>query len=226
MTSPGAWSRKYLDYEFQEPALLEQALTHRSLSSTNSERLEFLGDSVLGFVVAEALYQREPDNNEGELSRKRALLVKGATLTELARSIELDKVVRLSSAEQRAGGHQRSAVLEDAFEAVLGAVLLDGGYELVKSIILKLFAGRLENLPDQAEIRDPKSHLQETLQAAGLSLPEYRIEQAEGPDHAREFEVSCVISERDIRTTGRGSSRQAAEQEAASRALLLLADDS
>ncbi|MGI9291277.1 MAG: ribonuclease III [Gammaproteobacteria bacterium] len=226
MTSTGAWSRKQLNYEFKEPALLEQALTHKSLSATNNERLEFLGDAVLSFVIAEALYTREPDINEGELSRKRSLLVKGQTLTEIARETGLHRVVKLSPAEQRSGGHQRRAVLEDALEAVFGAILLDGGVEAAKSTILELFAERLDLLPAQAETRDAKSRLQETLQAMRLELPLYTIEHEEGPDHAREFEIACVIAECNIQTTGRGTSRQAAEQEAAAQALLLLADDS
>ncbi len=226
MNSIGIWSRKHLNYEFCDEALLERALTHKSLSSENGERLEFLGDSVLGFIIAEALYHQEPDVDEGALSRKRSLLVKGETLTEMSREIGLDKVVRLSNAEKRAGGHKRSSVLEDSLEAVLGAVLLDGGIAAVKSVILDLFAERLSSLPDQEAAKDPKSRLQEALQAAGLDLPSYRVEQEEGPAHAREFEVSCSISEHDLCTTGRGLSRQSAEQEAAAKALLLLADDS
>jgi ribonuclease III len=226
VNSIGTWSRKYLNYEFRDQALLELALTHKSLSSENAERLEFLGDSVLGFITAEALYHQEPDIDEGALSRKRSLLVKGETLTEMSREIGLDKVIRLSNAEKRAGGHQRSSVLEDSLEAVFGAVLLDGGIEAVKIVILGLFAERLRNLPDQEAAKDPKSRLQEALQAVGLELPHYRVEQEEGPDHAREFEVSCNISEHDLRTTGRGLSRQSAEQDAAAKALLLLADDS
>lgn len=225
MTSTGTWSRKHLGYEFRDDALLELALTHKSLSLENGERLEFLGDSVLGFIIAEALYHQEPDIDEGALSRKRSLLVKGDTLTEMSREIGLDKVIRLSNAEKRAGGHQRHSILEDSFEAVIGAVLLDGGISAAQSVILDLFAERLSNLPDQEAAKDPKSRLQETLQGEGLELPAYRVEQEEGPDHAREFEVSCSIDQHDLRTTGRGFSRQAAEQEAAAKALLLLADD-
>ena len=226
MTTPGAWSRKYLNYEFNDPALLELALTHKSLSEQNSERLEFLGDSILGYVIAEALYHQEPGCNEGELSRKRSLLVKGATLTEIAREIQLDRFVKLSNAEKRSGGHQRNSVLEDALEALFGAILVDGGVVSAKTTILMLFTERLANLPDHDAAKDPKSRLQESLQAAKLSLPEYKIEVEQGPDHAREFEVACLIEQRDIRTTGRGPSRQTAEQEAAAAALLLLEDDS
>jgi ribonuclease-3 len=226
VTTPGAWSRRYLDYEFSDPALLELALTHKSLSEHNSERLEFLGDSILGYVIAEALYHQEPGCNEGDLSRKRSLLVRGMTLTEVAREIQLDNFVKLSNAEKRSGGHQRNSVLEDALEAVFGAILVDGGAAAAKASILMLFTERLANLPDQDAAKDPKSRLQESLQAARLSLPEYKIEVEQGPDHARVFEVSCMIDQRDIRTTGRGPSRQIAEQEAAAAALLLLADDS
>lgn len=225
MNSAGAWSRKYLNYEFRDPALLELALTHKSLTAENNERLEYLGDSVLGFVIAEALYHQEPDDVEGALTRKRSLLVKGATLTEVARSIQLHSVLKLSSAEKRSGGHQRNSVLEDALEAVFGAILLDGGIEPAKTAILELFAVRLASLPDQEQAKDSKSRLQEALQAAGQELPEYTIELEQGPDHARVFEVSCRIKQRDIHTTGRGSTRQTAEQEAAGRALLLLTDD-
>ena len=225
MTTPGAWSRKYLNYEFSDPALLELALTHKSLSEQNSERLEFLGDSILGYVIAEVLYHQEPGCNEGELSRKRSLLVKCATLTEVAREIQLDRFVKLSNAEKRSGGHQRNSVLEDALEALFGAILVDGGVVAAKTTILMLFTERLANLPDHDAAKDPKSRLQESLQAAKLSLPEYKIEVEQGPDHAREFEVACLIEQRDIRTTGRGPSRQIAEQEAAAAALLLLAND-
>jgi ribonuclease-3 len=223
--SSGAWSRKHLGYEFGDEKLLELALTHKSLSSANNERLEFLGDSVLGFVIAEALFRQEAEVDEGGLTRLRASLVRRETLAEVARAIELGKVMRLGSGETHSGNQQRQSILADGLEAVLGAILMDGGYDAASAVILRLFEDRLASLPDLDALKDPKTMLQEALQAIGLPIPEYKVVHEEGPPHSRNFEVSCSIEERSICTKGLGSSRRSAEQEAAGKALLLLAND-
>lgn len=224
MISAGAWSRKQFGYQFSTDKLLELALTHKSFSSKNNERLEFLGDAVLGFVIAEALYLQETAVDEGGLTRLRASLVKRETLAEIARSINLGKVMQLGVGESRAGSHQRQSILADGLEAVFGAVLIDGGNSAAKTVILRLFEERLASLPDLETLKDPKTMLQEALQAVGLPIPVYKVEHEEGPPHEREFDVSCHIEERSIRTSGRASSRRAAEQDAAAKALLLLGD--
>ena len=224
MILAGAWSRKQFGYQFSTDKLLELALTHKSFSSKNNERLEFLGDAVLGFVIAEALYLQETVADEGGLTRLRASLVKRETLAEIARSINLGKVMQLGVGESRAGSHQRQSILADGLEAVFGAVHIDGGYSAAKTVILRLFDERLASLPDLETLKDPKTMLQEALQAVGLPVPVYRVEHEEGPPHEREFDVSCHIEERSIRTSGRASSRRAAEQDAAAKALLLLGD--
>jgi ribonuclease-3 len=223
--SSEAWSRKQLGYEFCDEKLLELALTHKSFSSANNERLEFLGDSILGFVIAEALFRQETEVDEGGLTRLRASLVRRETLAEVARSIELGKVMRLGSGETHSGNQQRQSILADGLEAVLGAVLMDGGFDASSAVITRLFADRLNTLPGLETLKDPKTMLQEALQAASLPIPAYKVEHEEGPPHARKFEVSCRIDQRSICTLGLGSSRRGAEQEAAAKALLLLADD-
>ncbi len=225
MKDPGSWSRKQLNYEFNDPELLNQALTHKSFAATNNERLEFLGDSVLGYTIADALFRQEPDTDEGGLTRLRALLVRGATLTEIARSIGLGEVVKVGGGEARSGEHQRDSIVADALEAVFGAILLDGGSDAVRTVILQLYQQRLAELPSAEELKDPKSRLQEALQARGCPLPDYEVLREAGPAHARHFEVECSIASLDIRTNGSGSSRRVAEQEAAGKALVLLADD-
>jgi len=222
---PGGWSRKQLGYEFSNPQLLKQALTHKSFSSSNNERLEFLGDSILGFIIAEALFRSESAIDEGGLTRLRATLVRGATLTEIGRSIALGQVLLVGGGEARAGAHQRDSIIADAVEALFGAVLLDGGFDAARTVILKLYEERLAGLPSAEELKDPKSRLQEALQARGCALPDYQVIKEEGPPHARSFAVACVIAALDIHTEGAGSSRRAAEQEAAMRALLLLANE-
>ena len=224
MKDPGAWSRKNLNYEFSDSELLNRALTHKSYSADNNERLEFLGDAVLGYVIADTLFRRKADVDEGTLTRYRALLVRGRTLAEIGRDIGLSEVMRLGSGEARAGDHQRDSILADGMEAVFGAILLDGGAPEVQRVILELFAARLDDLPQPDSLKDPKSRLQEWLQSDGLPLPEYHLEKESGPPHARHFAVSCRIDDHNIRTSGEGSSRRAAEQEAATKALLLLTD--
>ncbi|MDP6436877.1 MAG: ribonuclease III [Gammaproteobacteria bacterium] len=222
MTEPGVWSRKHLQYEFKQAELLARALTHRSRSDNNNERLEFLGDAVLGLVIADKLHKDLPDSDEGSLSRQRAALVRKETLADISGGAGLGDAMLLGSGESRSGGHQRTSILADGLEAVFGAVYLDGGFEAATRVILHLYGKRLEDLPESEALKDPKTRLQEALQSAGHAVPVYDVKSEEGPPHARNFEVVCTISGLDISTTGNGSSRRKAEQSAATEALNIL----
>jgi ribonuclease-3 len=216
------WAETELKFRFKNPALLEQALTHRSASKDNNERLEYLGDSYLSFAIARRLYEQRPDDSEGDLSRARAALVKQATLADIGHKLKIDQHLVLGAGESRAGGARRTAVLADAVEAVIGAVLLDGGSEAAEAVIDLLFADLLATLPPAAALKDAKTRLQEWLQGRGLRLPEYAVEAVSGRDHEQTFVVSCVVAERNGRTTGQGRSRRVAEQEAAEAMLVVL----
>ena len=222
MTPSENWSLKYLGYEFSQPALLEQALTHKSKSAHNNERLEFLGDAVLGVVIANVLYTQDPEAAEGALSRLRAILVRRETLAEVAAELHLGDALQLGSGEARSGGHQRESIMADALEAVIGAVFLDSGFESASLVILKLFASRLESLPDAESLKDPKTVLQERLQAQALGLPDYTVITESGPPHARHFEVICKIDELKLESKGVATSRRRAEQTAAAAVLEML----
>ncbi len=204
-----------LGYSFQNEGLLQQALTHRSAGGHNNERLEFLGDAILGFVIAEALYHRIPAASEGELSRLRASLVKRETLAEVARGLSLGDYLALGSGELKSGGYRRDSTLADALEAVFGAIYLDSGFPACQTCILHLFRGRLTNLPSAAALKDPKTRLQEYLQSRHLALPEYEVVESRGMDHNRVFRVACRVEEMGITYQASGSSRRRAEQAAA-----------
>ncbi len=219
MTRAARWSQDVLSYDFSDPELLHKALTHRSLGGINNERLEFLGDAILNFVIAEALYLKLPSAREGDLSRLRASLVKGTTLAEIARGIGVGDRLRLGSGELKSGGYRRESILGDALEAIVGAIYLDGGMAAASRAIQDLFASRLENPPDPQHLRDPKTRLQEHLQAQAIALPVYSVESTSGEAHEQMFEVSCRIDALDITEVGSGSSRRRAEQQAAERAL-------
>jgi ribonuclease III len=204
-----------LGCQFTRPELLEQALTHRSAGVANNERLEFLGDALLDFVIAEALYFRHQEADEGQLSRLRAGLVKKESLASLARDLELGSYLSLGPGESRSGGHARDSILADAMEAVLAAVYLDGGVEAARRLVLGLYQRHLgESTPAQA-LKDPKTRLQELLQARHHALPEYGILAVEGSQHDQWFRVFCRVAELDAATEGCGSSRRRAEQQAA-----------
>ena len=215
MISRPAWAETRLNYTFQDPTLLERALTHRSASKHNNERLEFLGDALLSYAVARELYSRRPDDAEGDLSRARAALVKQATLAAIGQSLAIDSVIVLGQGELRSGGAQRAAVLADAVEAVIGAVLLDGGAEVAEGLVRRLLAEQLDNLPDAEALKDAKTKLQELMQGRGLGLPRYSVDRIEGRDHAQTFNVTCEVVAKGLRTVGQGVSRRGAEQEAA-----------
>lgn len=203
-----------LAYRFLDPALAELALTHRSVGRPNNERLEFLGDALLGVIVAEMLYQAHPHASEGELSRLRAQLVNGQALAVVARELELGEGLKLGPGELKSGGHRRDSILADAFEALVAAVYLDGGFESCRDLVRDLFAQRVAELPRSS--KDAKTRLQEWLQARGLPLPTYDLIGSQGDDHAKIFDVACTIAEpAPLRVHASGPNRRAAEQEAA-----------
>lgn len=223
MTDSAGWAKTYLHYSFVNVGLLECALTHRSASKANYERLEFLGDAFLNYVIAAQLYALRPDYSEGELSRARAALVNGPTLAEIAREIRIDSQIILGPGERRTGGMQRSSVLADATEALVGAVLLDGSGEIARDLILRLYRDRILTLPDAEELKDAKTQLQEWLQARGQGLPSYEVVEVAGKDHEKTFSVSCVLDDGlGKQTVGIGKSRRQAEQAAAGLMLLEL----
>lgn len=207
-------------YTFRQQDLLEQALTHRSFSRTaNNERLEFFGDSILNLVISKYIYRQFPDADEGELSRIRASLVKQETLALVAMDMGLGAHIHLGGGELKSGGYRRASILADVLEAVIAAIYLDSDYQQTETVILKLFQNYLQNLPDAAELIDPKTRLQEILQARKLELPEYEVEQTRGKSHNQVFTVSCNIAMLDLKTSGSGSSRKKAEQQAATKML-------
>jgi ribonuclease-3 len=208
-----------LGHEFENPDLLEAALTHRSAGAANNERLEFIGDAVLGLVVAEAVHASRPHAREGELTRLRALLVKKPTLAEIATDLDLGEHLRLGSGERKSGGFRRASILADALEALFGAIYLDGGLDAARGCILRLLGSRLESLPDAAEVKDSKSRLQELLQARGLDRPSYAIERIRGEAHQQRFLVRAEVAQMGLVEHGEGASRQDAEQESARRLL-------
>ena len=222
MILPANWARDSLGYFFQNDRLLTQALTHRSVGGPDNERLEFLGDAVLGLVTAEALYVAHPNADEGTLSRLRARLVRRETLEEVARSLALGELLRLGGGELRAGGHRRASILANALEAVFGAVYLDGGWSASHAVILKQLGPRLAVLDADEELRDPKTRLQEFLQGRGHALPTYDVDQVSGSAHAQHFAVICRLATPSLEVRGAGPSRRAAEQQAAEQALRAL----
>lgn len=214
--------QRKLAYTFSDPALLVRAVTHRSAGGRNYERLEYLGDAVLGLVIAEALFQGSPGATEGELSRLRATLVRKQTLADIARDFELGDYLKLGSGELKSGGYRRDSILADALEAVVGAIYLDGGLGPCRDWVLERFASRLETLPSAAELKDAKTRLQELLQSRHLQLPEYAVTRVHGQAHAQTFEVECRVSGQEKATHGIGRSRRLAEQKAAEEMLKAL----
>jgi ribonuclease-3 len=204
-----------LEYAFRQPQLLERALTHRSYAPEHNERLEFLGDSVLGCVIAKYLYGSYPQLSEGELSRLRSNLVREDTLALLARQLDLGSHLRLGEGERKSGGYRRPSILADATEALFGAVLLDGGFAAAEKVVLDLFVPYLAKVDVQTLGKDAKTLLQEYLQAKHIPLPSYSVIATQGQAHEQSFEVECVIPSLKISTRGAGSSRRNAEQQAA-----------
>lgn len=222
MEIAAAWLKEKLAYEFENEDLLRQALTHRSAPGSNNERLEFLGDSVLQLVMSELVFGKRPDATEGRLSRIRSSLVRDVTLSEIAADIGIGEHLLLGAGERKTGGHRRASILADALEAIFGAVYLDAGFDTARAVIMRAYGDRATKLPERAERRDPKSRLQEYLQARQRALPEYRMEQVTGKAHRQSFEVSCVVEAPEGKTFGSGKTRRQAEQEAAAAMLELI----
>jgi ribonuclease III len=211
-----------LGYHFSDSALLQLALTHRSFGADHNERLEYLGDSFLNFVIARAVYLRFPLAPEGDLSRLRAQLVRGTTLALIARELGLEQHLRMGVGERKTGGAQRDSNLANAVEAVIGAILLDGGEAVCAQRILAWFDERIAELSTEQPLKDPKSLLQEYLQGRNQGLPEYAVVSIGGAEHQQAFTVRCTIAAIKKQTDGNGSSRKRAEQEAANAMLQLL----
>lgn len=210
-------------HSFRNPTLANLALTHRSVGKPNNERMEFLGDALLGAIVAELLFEVHPNASEGELSRLRAQLVNGEALAVIARELELGDVLKLGPGELKSGGFRRDSILADAFEALIAAVYMDDGFDACRQVVRRLFTPRVAELKRSS--KDAKTRLQEWLQGRGLPLPVYELTDSYGEDHAKTFDVSCCIDEPEpIRVEGRGGSRRAAEQDAAEAVLRRLLD--
>lgn len=213
---------KRLPYKFLNQSLLSQALTHRSYSAQNNERLEYLGDGALNFIIANQLYQRYTTLDEGDLSRLRAQLVKEATISEIANTLNLGDALKLGEGELKSAGWRRPSILADALEAIIGAVYLDGGFSAAEALVLHLYAEKLNTIDPKVIDKDPKSLLQELLQGKKVAVPEYAVVHTSGEAHAQLFIVECFIQKMDIRTVGEGTSRRIAEQQAAQLALQAL----
>jgi ribonuclease-3 len=207
---------------FQHEALLTQSLTHRSVGAVNNERLEYLGDAILSFVIAEALFQQFPKVKEGKLSRLRASLVQGTTLAEIARELDLGGYLILGPGELKSGGFRRESILADAVEAIIGAYYLDSGLEPVKGLILDLFGERLQSIDIDENIKDPKTKLQEYLQGKKQPLPIYSVKEIRTSGNNPVFEASCQVNNLNKVVVAQGGSHRKAEQEAATLALKML----
>lgn len=208
-----------LEYTFRNEVLLTEALTHRSAASVNNERLEFLGDGILNFVIAAKLFEQYAEMNEGDLSRLRASLVNKDSLADIAKFLELGQFIRLGSGELKSGGRRRDSILADAVEAIFGAVYIDSGFDTCRALILRLYADKLQNIPDVQTLKDPKTCLQELLQSRHYPLPDYTVLEVTGKAHNQMFKVECSIEDLNCTTSAQGRSRRKAEQAAAKLAI-------
>ena len=213
---------RIIHYTFNDPSFMIMALTHRSFSAQHNERLEFLGDSVLSFLIANELYKRFPRIDEGDLSRLRAQLVKESSLSGIATSIGLGDFIRLGEGELKSAGWRRPSILADTFESIMGAIYLDGGIEAAQQFVLRFFETQLNEIDPKLIQKDPKTLLQELLQSKKNELPIYTVVSIEGEAHSQTFTIECLIKKYDIKTQGVGNSRRMAEQEAASKAYQLM----
>lgn len=214
--------QRQLGYRFVDVGLLTRALTHRSAGSANNERLEFLGDAILGFETADYLFHHVDQASEGQLSRMRAHLVKRETLAQVARGLELGNILYLGQGELRSGGQNRDSILADAVEAIIAAVYLDGGIEPARALVRRLLHERLHNPAEALQQKDAKTRLQEYLQARGMALPSYSVEDVSGDLHRQQFVVECRVEGLPVNGRGQGSSRRKAEQKAAAACLATL----
>jgi ribonuclease III len=217
--------QREIGYRFDDIGLLNLALTHRSFGGENNERLEFLGDSILNFIIAEYLFRRFAEAREGQLSRLRARMVKGVTLAQIAREFNMGDYLRLGTGEMKSGGYRRDSILADALESVIGAVYLDSGFSKCRKLVLTWFEQRLNALNLKDTTKDSKTRLQEYLQSRQQELPRYEVVSVEGKAHAQVFNVVCSIDELSETTEGVGNSRRLAEQKAAKQALMRLGID-
>lgn len=211
--------QRKIGYVFKDESLLDLALTHRSFSSNNNERLEFLGDAVLSLFIAEALFQKFPKAKEGQLSRLRSFLVKGVTLAEIGKEFKLGDYLNLGAGELKSGGFRRESIISDAFEAIIGAIYLDSNDDVCRQVVLSWYENRLEGLTLENTEKDPKTKLQEYLQSIKKDLPVYDVSEIQGEAHDQIFYVTCHIEALDIVTKNKGPSRRIAEQKAAKEAL-------
>jgi ribonuclease-3 len=216
------WVERSFGYVFAAPALCQIALTHRSAGTDHNERLEFLGDSILNCAVAHLLYDAHPQADEGALSRLRASLVSGETLAQIAGDLGLGEHLRLGPGELKSGGFRRASILADALEAVLGAIFLDSGFDAAAAAVARILGARISDLPAADALKDPKTRLQEVLQARGLALPIYTLTAVAGDPHAQVFSVTCDVPVLGIAAVGEGASRRRAEQLAAAKLIELL----
>lgn len=214
---------KVLGYRFRDAALLDQAMTHRSAGSSHYERMEFLGDSLLNFLVAQVLYERLPEADEGDLTRMRAALVREESLGAVAADLGIGDFVQLGGSALKSGVYRRRSVLADTVEALIGAVLLDSGIEAARECVQRWWGQRLIELPEADSLKDPKTRLQEWLQGRSRPRPEYEVLETSGPAHRQQFRVGCRLADGDERVEGSGASRRGAEQNAA-RAMLEVLD--
>ncbi len=222
MTSPANRLQRKLGYQFSSEKLMTLALTHRSANGNHNERLEFLGDSILSFVIADDLYHRFPKVDEGDMSRMRATLVRGKTLAELGREFALGDHLLLGPGELKSGGYRRDSILADCVEALIGAIYLDSDVEVVRTIILAWYKSRLDTIEPGINQKDPKTRLQECLQGRRLPLPAYTVVKVQGEAHNQEFTVQCEVAGLEQPVVGKGGSRRKAEQAAAEQALMKL----
>ncbi|HEX6266680.1 MAG TPA: ribonuclease III [Burkholderiales bacterium] len=224
MSRPAALEER-LGHRFADLRLLERALTHRSRGADNNERLEFLGDGVLGCAVADELYARFPQLSEGKLTRLRASLVREETLAEVGKELGVDGFLRLGEGELAAGPEPRPSIVADALEAVLGAVFLDGGYAAARNAVLAAFGPHIDRLDPERPAKDAKTRLQELLQARHRGLPQYRVVTVHGEAHRQSFDVECTVNGLEMKASGSGTSRQRAEQQAAKAMLEVLENE-
>lgn len=207
-----------LDEDIRTSEIFQKAITHRSASNKNNERLEFLGDSILNLVISTYLYEHLPDIDEGGLSRLRSYLVRGETLAKIGAESNLGDYLTLGAGELKSGGFRRHSIIEDAFEAIIGAVFLLRGFDYTQRYVLSLYTGYLDNLPSADSLKDPKSRLQEWLQSRGQPVPDYQVLDIAGEAHQQTFTAECWVEGMNIRTRAKGSSRRKAEQRSAQKA--------
>jgi ribonuclease-3 len=216
------WVERSFGHVFATPTLCETAVTHRSAGADHNERLEFLGDSILNCAVARMLFDAHPLADEGALSRLRASLVSGDTLAQIAADLGLGEFLRLGPGELKSGGFRRASILADALEAILGAIFLDAGFDAAAAAVVRIIGPKMSDLPTADALKDPKTRLQEVLQARGLALPTYTLTAVGGDPHAQAFTVTCEVPVLGVAAVGEGASRRRAEQLAAAKIIELL----